>query len=133
MSDPIPPTITPRTAPFWAAAREGRVLIERCRSCSTPRLPVDVACPRCGATDADPVEISGRGRVFASTVIGYRAHPAIADWVPYTVALVDLDEGPRVAGRILDATSRLSAGTAVEPAFVPLDERSAVIAFRVAQ
>jgi uncharacterized OB-fold protein len=49
------------------------------------------------------------------TVVHHAAHAAVADWIPYTILLVDLIEGPRVIGRLLDAPGEPEIGTPGPP------------------
>lgn len=130
MSDLIPPTTTPRTAAFWAGLDRGEVIVEACANCGTRFLPVQPCCPGCGGFDSVQVVIPGTGRVHASTVVRWPAHPAFADLVPYVVALVDLDAGPRVVGRVLDATERPIAGAAVAPVYLTVGAETGLLAFR---
>jgi uncharacterized OB-fold protein len=77
----------------------GRLLLQRCAACDRPRFPALVACPYCGARDASVVEAAGTGRVY-SWVTARVAVTADAADVPYAVAVVQLDEGCRVLGRL---------------------------------
>ena len=81
----------------------------RCAECG--RLAVDggKACPFCGAAGGSEVTLSGRGALVSWTVI--RVPPArYAAEAPYTVGLVELEEGPRLTARIAGDPERLSAG-----------------------
>lgn len=80
----------------WLAALEqGRFLLQRSASSGRYVFHPRVAEPKTGATDLAWVEASGDGIVYAVTVIAPKP-PA----PPYTVALIDLAEGPRVMGRV---------------------------------
>lgn len=99
----IVPAETDLTAPYWAAARRGVVALQRCSHCGHvwhPPLPV---CPLDGSADVEWVEASGHGRLHSYTSVRHAAHPAVADALPYLVALVDLAEGPRLVCTLLDA------------------------------
>lgn len=131
MNPPIIPTPTPRTALYWSSAGNGRFVAQRCSVCATVHLPNLPACPGCGSPDSDPIELSGNGAVHASSVVRWPAHPAVADWLPYVVALIDLDGGPRAVGRILGQTERVAAGSLVRAVFLPAGEDLGVIAFEL--
>ena len=74
----------------------GQFMILRSRSTSEYVFFPRVAVPGSGATDLEWVKASGKGVVYASTVV--RNRPPEAD---YNVALVDLAEGPRMMSRIV--------------------------------
>lgn len=76
------------------------ILIETCGSCATLWALPRERCPRCGSSRVTRVEASGRGRVYASTLVHRAADEAFRPLVPYWIALVDLDEGPRVMGHL---------------------------------
>lgn len=80
----------------WRAALgEGRVLLQRARASGGHFFPPRLAEPRTGDEDWEWVEASGYGTVYSVTVVNQKP-PA----EPYNVALVDLDEGPRLMSRV---------------------------------
>ncbi len=99
------PAITPEAKPFWDAAAQQKLMIQRCKACNawvwTPRP----SCNECGSENIDWTQMSGRGEVYSFTVIrqivGRAASPAFQKDVPYVVAWVDLDEGPRMITNIV--------------------------------
>ena len=91
------------TQPFWDAIAEGRLRIQRCRSCGRYVFYPRSVCPHCMAADLEWTDVSGRGAVHAYTVV-HRAAPGFAEDAPYVVALVELEEGPRMLTRLLDVT-----------------------------
>ena len=89
---------------FWAATAAGRLELCRCRDCRRWLQPPLERCPRCfGETAFEPV--SGTGVVYSFIVVHQPAIPGYRDQLPYTVALVELDEqaGLRLPGRIVGA------------------------------
>ncbi len=96
----IPPAVTEETAPFWDAAREGRVVVERCTACGAHGFPPRGICRSCRGREMEWVEVTGPGVVYSYTVNHQRWLPDLE--VPYTVALVDLPAHPgvRIAGRL---------------------------------
>lgn len=121
MSPDLPvPVITPETAPYWNGAREGKLLLQRCLDCGALRFYPRRACPGCWSERAEWIEARGRGRVASFTVIHRPPAPAFAARVPYVVALVDLDEGPRMMTNIVgDDALDVAIDDAVEVAFEP--------------
>jgi uncharacterized OB-fold protein len=100
-SDMPVPVPTPESRPFWAAARERRLVIPKCRSCGATWFPPTLACPSCGAADREWIEVSGRGTVFSFVVMHRVYHPAFAGKVPYVVAVIELEEGPRLLSNLV--------------------------------
>lgn len=90
--------LTPERS-WLEALEQGRFLLQRRVSTGVFIFPPRVAEPCTGATDLQWVEASGAGVVYSVTVIAPRP-PA----EPYTVALIDLAEGPRVMGRVEGVT-----------------------------
>ncbi|GAA5061127.1 Zn-ribbon domain-containing OB-fold protein [Nocardia callitridis] len=103
---PIP---TPLTAPFWAAAQRHEIALQRCGECSAaigyPRLN----CPNCGGRDLDWFTATGRGRVWSYVVVE-RADPTFAPDVPYVLAVIELDEGPRLLSIVVDVVAAYDMG-----------------------
>jgi hypothetical protein len=75
-------------------------VVQRCESCGKHQLYGRALCKFCGG-DVTWVDASGLGTVFSFTVIRQNYSRPFRDWIPYVVALVDLDEGPRVMTNIV--------------------------------
>jgi uncharacterized OB-fold protein len=86
------------TAPFWEAQRNHELRLQRCSGCGTFRFPVTPLCPACRSFDFDWAPCSGRGTIYSYTVVHHQTHPAFP--VPYTIVLVELEEGPRLIGQL---------------------------------
>lgn len=87
--------------PYWDGVREGELRIQKCQSCGKAWHPPLHRCPQCHSQDVTWVATSGRGTLYSYTVVHHPAHVAVADRVPYVVALVTLAEGPRVVSNLL--------------------------------
>jgi uncharacterized OB-fold protein len=116
----FPPEPSLEDAPFWEAAAEDRLVLPRCRSCSTFIWYPRAFCPQCRSTSGvEWVPASGRGTVYSFTV----SHRGMGPWsehAPYVVAYVELEEGPRVLTNIVGADlDSLRIGDAVEAVFQP--------------
>ena len=90
------------TQPYWEGVRRRKLLVQQCRGCGNLWHPPTPICPHCQAKDYEWHAVSGRGVVYSYTIVHHPAHPAVVDKVPYLVALVTLDEGPRVVSNILN-------------------------------
>ena len=105
------------SAPWWDALREHRVVLQRCEVCSKRRFPRVPSCPWCGTPGGVDDEVDARGRVY-SWIVVHRALTGTHE-VPYTVAVVELEGGPRLLGRLEGAPGN---GVEVEPFFVEHDD-----------
>ena len=96
MPGPQPPLPQPDalTAPFWDACRRGALEVSACGDCGHLFLPPGPCCPACWSMQLTARPVSGRGRVFSFAVYRRTFHPGMP--APYVVALVALDEGPRL-------------------------------------
>jgi uncharacterized OB-fold protein len=111
------PAIDDESRPYWEAAREGRLAIQRCGACGEHVFYARALCPHCHAGELEWVEASGRGTVHSFTVARRPAGPWFADKVPYVVALVDLEEGPRLLGTLRVAPEEAHVGQRVRVGF----------------
>ena len=97
---PWPPRVSAFTKPFWDALAGGRLLTTRGRTSGRLTFPPKPFCPYDWGREVEWVELSGRGKLYSQTVI--HAVPAVfAGEAPIRNGIVDLDEGLRVAARIV--------------------------------
>ncbi len=109
----IVPVETALTAPYWAAARRGDVLLQRCR-CGNVWHPPAPVCPRCRGTDWVWRPATGSAALVSWTRVTHAVHPEVAAAVPYLVGLVRLEEGPLfVCGLEAAADELLVDGAAI--------------------
>ncbi|MFQ5342242.1 MAG: Zn-ribbon domain-containing OB-fold protein [Anaerolineae bacterium] len=100
MNKTIPQT-QPWTEPFWNAAREGRLLIQRCQDCRQHIFYPRLRCPFCLSERIDWVESSGRGAVYTFSVVQNNPPSAFAEDVPFVIAIVRLEEGVQMMTNIV--------------------------------
>ena len=86
------------TRPFWEAARRRRLVLQRCGACGAHVLYPRPFCVTCMSDDVAWVESPGLGEIYSATTVRLRLSPEHEP--PYVVALVELDEGPRLLGRL---------------------------------
>jgi uncharacterized OB-fold protein len=96
------PEITELTQPFWSAAKERRLVVQRCEECGTLRFPPEPGCYRCGSLRATWTPLSGRATLWSWTVAYPPLLPYFAERAPWPVAVVQLDEGPRMVTNLID-------------------------------
>ena len=85
---------------FWDAAREGRLVAQRCQRCGRLRHPPRPMCPVCHARDFEIVDLAGSGVVYSYAILHHPQNPAFE--YPVLAALIHLDEGIRVLSNLVD-------------------------------
>jgi len=113
---------------FFEEAREGRLSAIRCGTCGELAIPPKELCPSCHERRWELVPLHGTGSVVSFTVIRIPPRGRLAE-APYAVAVVKLDEGVSLLGRIVDIPlDALTAGLSVR--FRPLLlENQVIISF----
>lgn len=89
----------PTTAAHWAAAREGRLLLQRCTRCGHHQFYPRPFCLACESRELLWRDAGGYGEVYSMTVVRIPVTPGLVP--PYVLALVDLDEGPRLLTNLI--------------------------------
>ena len=111
---PIP---GPDDAPYWEALARGTLLIQRCEACGTVRHPPHPRCGQCASASLSWTPATGFGTVYSFTIVRHASNPELAGSVPYVVALIELDEGPRLVSNVVG----------VDPDCVTIGQRVKVI------
>jgi hypothetical protein len=120
-------------AEHWAATLEGRLRLRRCDDCGTVIWYPRPLCPECHSRSTSWFDASGRGTVYSFTVVR-RARGPFADAVPFVLAYVELDEGPRVMTNVVDCDpEQVRIDMPVEVVFHDTGEGAALYRFRPAQ
>ena len=123
------PVPDPDSAPYWTAAHEGRLVVQRCSSCGAHQLYGRDRCLVCRGP-VEWVPASGRGTVYSYTVIRQNYARPFRDQLPYVVALVDLAEGPRVMTNVVGCDpEEVSIGLAVRARFEVVSEAAGIALF----
>lgn len=89
---PIPP-IAPWSKPYWDAANDHKLLIQYCPTCEKHIFYPRLVCPFCFNEEIVWVEASGKGKVYAFSVVQNNAPSPFIEDMPYVIAIVHLDEG----------------------------------------
>ncbi|SHH64282.1 Zn-ribbon domain-containing OB-fold protein [Pollutimonas bauzanensis] len=112
------PAPTRITQPFWDAARQGRLLIQRCKACGKLQFYPRLLCLACLSDDMDWQESHGRGTIYTFTINRRAASLHMSNKTPYAVAIIDLEEGVRMMGQVVTSDlSDLHIGAHVRVAF----------------
>lgn len=121
------------TRHWWEGCGRGELVLQRCRACGTLQHRPRGVCASCLSGELGYERASGRGRVHTFTVVHQNQAPGFREAVPYAVAWVELDEGPRVLANLVDCEpARIRIGMPVEADFAPVGDGLAVPRFRPA-
>jgi uncharacterized OB-fold protein len=123
------PVADPDSSEYWSAAHEGRLVLQRCESCDSYQLYPRDHCISCRGP-VKWVEATGRGSVYSFTVIRQNHSRPFRDMIPYVVALVDLEEGPRVMTNIVGCEpENVAIGMPVRATFEQVSEEAGIALF----
>ena len=95
---PVPTAVT---QPFWDATKEHRLLLQKCIN-GHVFYYARTHCPECLSNQLHWIEASGRGRLYSYTVARRAQGPEFAEDVPYIIAAITLEEGPRMTSLLVD-------------------------------
>ena len=112
------PVPTPDSRPFWNGLAEQKILLKHCRDCDCVFHYPRVTCPNCLSSDLDWKQASGQGTLYTYTISRRPTHPLFADEVPQFMAVVELEEGPRITSTLLNVPEdKIQIGMALTPVF----------------
>src|ERR1043166_7652859 len=92
------PQPTPETQHFWDGTKAGELRLQRCAECHKAYFPPRPFCPACASAQVAVFKASGRAKLH-SYVIHHRPVPGFTP--PYAIAVVELEEGPRMMTNIV--------------------------------
>jgi uncharacterized OB-fold protein len=133
MSDRPLPVITPETRHYWEGTRAGELRLQKCAECNHVYFPPRPFCPKCASRDVSVVRASGRATLY-SYVIHHRAAPGFTP--PYSIAVVELEEGPRMMTNIVEVEQTpqaLQLDMPLEVTFQRMSEEISLPMFRPAR
>lgn len=114
------PRLSAVGAPYWEGLKAGKLLIQHCAECNTPRHYPRPVCSHCYSMKARWVAAKGTGTIHSWTVCHHAYHPGFAADLPYVLLTVDLAEGVRAMGRLRTGDpSAVRIGVAVKAGFEP--------------
>lgn len=112
------PAISSLNKPYWDGLKNRELRMQRCDECGRIWYPPSPLCPGCWSRKFTWTRLSGRGHVNSWVVFHQSYFRGYDDELPYNVAEVQLDEGPRLLTNLVDiADDRIRAGMPVEIVF----------------
>lgn len=128
----VPPEKDDDSAVYWQSLKEHTARLQKCNECECFRFPPYPSCPYCGKLGGEWTQISGYGSVYSWTVVYHPIDPRLAAEVPFVVALIELEEGPRVAGRLVGFNhDQLKGGMPVKARYDDVDSELTLLNFEL--
>lgn len=122
------PILTDDNRLFWEAAKESRLVAQKCVVCGRLLHPPRPMCPFCHSLEMTTVDLAGTGVVYSYAILHHPQHPAFA--YPLVAVLVELDEGVRVLSNLVQTDpGDVRIGLPVEVRFAPTRNDQAVPVF----
>jgi uncharacterized OB-fold protein len=127
----LPDTEDQDAKPFWEGTARGELLVQKCSACGHMRIPPRPMCPDCRSLGNEWVRLSGKGRVWSFVVPHPPLLPAYAEFAPYNVITVELDEDPslRLVGNLVESAD--GAINEVDPRTIEIGEPVRVVFAKV--
>jgi uncharacterized OB-fold protein len=127
--EPVP-VPTPISQPFWDAAKQHRLTLQRCSN-GHVFYYARSHCPKCLSNDLTWFDASGKGTIYSYTVARRPTSPEFEQDVPYVIGVIELAEGPRMTSLVVDADpDAVKIGTPVQVVFDDVNEEIALPYFR---
>ena len=95
------PQPTPETEHFWDGTKAHELRLQRCNACAHVYFPPRPLCPKCASREVSVFTASGKATLH-SYIINHRVMPGSWFDGPYAIAVVQLEEGPRMMTNIVD-------------------------------
>ena len=126
---PLQPTVAAK--PFLDGLKRRELILPRCALCAEVHYYPQATCPRCFSSELDWVVCSGLGRIY-SYVIDYKPRLGLQDQSPRVIAIVELEEGPRIMGNLSgigNDYSEVQVNMLVRIVFEKLDDEMTLLTF----
>ncbi len=130
---PVPSDLS---KPFWEAARNGVLAMQRCQSCRQYQHPPYAICSNCASIDLKFEPIAGKGTIYAYSIMYHAADQRFAPAVPYACIIVELDQakGAFLASNLVGVPyTEVKVGRRVEVVFEKLNDDITLPQFRLAK
>jgi uncharacterized OB-fold protein len=116
---------------FWEGCKRHELLIQRCEQCNSYRYPPRSICPKCFSMNTKWEKASGRGEVYTFSVVRVPPAPEWEPDIPYTIGVIQLDEGVRMVSNIVGCRPEdIQIGMKVEVVFDDVTDKSTIPKFK---
>jgi uncharacterized protein len=126
----LPDVDKPLTAPFWAALRERRLVVQRCARCGAKRYPATPLCTACLMPGGEWVDVPAEGELWSYAVYRRALSAAFAEDVPYAVGLVEVDDARlQILSRIDAPLDSITIGARMRARFTEVSDRITLLSW----
>ena len=116
---------------FWNGCHRHELLLQRCEQCHSFHYPPAPICPQCFSMNLKWEKASGKGEVYTYTIVRRPLSPEWEKDVPYTVGVIQLNEGVRMVSNVIGCKPEdISIGMKVEVAFEDVTENISLPKFK---
>ncbi len=129
------PALTEVTRPFWTAAKNGKLVLQKCGQCGTFNFHPKPWCIECGSRELVWTDAQPHGTVYSFTISRGVAmnFPGWEKDLPVLLCLIDLDDGARMYAQVTDCRPEdLKVGMRVEVYFEDISDEAGIPKFRPA-
>ena len=99
---PLPHPLAPEAKPYWEGLKQGKLMLPECQDCRKTHFYPRVFCPHCHSRNLKWIEASGRGKLYAFEILHRSFNPAVKTPLPYVLAMIELEEGPRMLSNLIN-------------------------------
>ena len=99
---PLPKPMTPEAKPYWDGLNEGKLMLPQCDDCGKAFFYPRIACPHCHSRNVGWMQASGKGKLYSFQIAHRSLNPAFKIETPYILAMVELEEGPRLLSNLIN-------------------------------
>jgi uncharacterized protein len=123
------PKPSPASLPFWEAARRHELKLQHCAKCEAFIYYPRYRCPTCFLENLEWLPVSGRGKVYSYTVVRRASTRSFGDG-PYVLAIVELDEGPRITTNVVAPPEQMRVDMPVTVYFDDVTPERTLVKFK---
>lgn len=102
LNRPLPSPITPEAQPYWDGLKENKLMLPKCDDCGKPFFYPRVLCPNCHSRNISWMQASGRGKLYSFQIAHRSLNRAFKVELPCVMAMIELEEGPRVMSNLIN-------------------------------
>jgi uncharacterized OB-fold protein len=127
------PVITDLTRPFWTAAKNGKLVLQKCQRCETFNFHPKPWCIECGSRELVWTDAKPMGTVYSFTISRTVAmnYPGWEKDLPVLLCLIDLDDGARMYAQVTDCSpDEIRIGMRVKVHFEDISDEAGIPKFR---
>lgn len=100
----IRPIVDLDSKPYWEWLQKKDFRLQKCGECGKFRFPPYPSCPYCGKGGGEWISLLPKGRIYSWFVVNITPEPRFKEDIPYIIALIELEVGPRIVGRLTGCT-----------------------------